>query len=77
MRFITGLIVGIILTVGAAYVTDALGTAPGPDGKAAPRMVNWDVVNDNMRGLSSELQDGWARLTGGVRKLDRQSGGQG
>ena len=73
MRFTTGLIVGIILTIGVAYVTDALGSAPGPDGKAAPRMVNWDVVSDNMRGLSTEVQDGWARLTGGVRKLDKQS----
>ena len=73
MRFTTGLIVGIILTIGVAYVTDALGSAPGPDGKATPRMVNWDVVSDNMRGLSTEVQDGWARLTGGVRKLDKQS----
>ena len=69
MRFTMGVITGILLTFGVAYVTDMLGSAPGPDGREAARMVNWNVVADNMRGLSSEVQDGWARLTGAARKL--------
>ena len=74
MRFTMGLIIGIILTIGTAYVVDSLHSAPGPDQKEARRMVNWEVVGDNMRGLSSDVQDGWARLVGGAKKLDKQTG---
>ena len=75
MRFIMGLIFGIMLTVGAAYVTDMLHSAPGPDQTASRAMVNWTVVGDNMRGLSTSVQDGWG-LAGGRRpeaaKADRR-----
>jgi hypothetical protein len=64
MRFIFGLLVGIVLTVGCAYVVDTMHSAPGPDQKEAARMVNWEVVNDNLKGLSTSIQDGWSRLTG-------------
>ena len=35
-------------------------------------MVNWDVVGDDMRGLSTGVQDLWTRLVGGAKQLDRQ-----
>lgn len=72
MRFIFGIIVGIALTFGAAYVVDGMHSAPGPDGKEARRMVNWDVVGEDMRGLSSGVQDLWAKLVGGAKQLDKQ-----
>ncbi len=72
MRFIFGVIIGILLTFGAAYVTDSMGSAPGPDGKEARRMVNWDVVGDDMRGLSSGVQSAWARLVGGAKQIEKQ-----
>ena len=74
MRFTVGLIFGVMLTFGTAYVVDSLHSAPGPDQHEARRMVNWDVVGDNMRNLSSELQDAWAKLVGGAKKLDKQTG---
>ncbi|MDR3460956.1 MAG: hypothetical protein P4L76_01425 [Beijerinckiaceae bacterium] len=64
MRFALGLIVGIALTIGGAYLIDTMYSAPGPDQKEAARMVNWGVVNGNLRALSTSVQDGWARLTG-------------
>jgi hypothetical protein len=27
-------------------------------------MVNWDVVGERLKDLSSSVHDGWARLTG-------------
>ena len=72
MRFISGLIMGIALTFGAAYVVDTMHSAPGLDRREARRMVNWDVVGDEMRGLSIGAQDLWARLVGGAKQLDRQ-----
>jgi hypothetical protein len=64
MRFVFGLIVGIVLTIGGAYLVDTLHSAPGPDQKEAAHMVNWTIVSDNLRDLSTSVQDGWNRLTG-------------
>ena len=64
MRFVLGLIVGIGLTIGGAYLVDTMHGTPGSDQKEAARMVNWGVVSDNLRALSTTVQDGWARLTG-------------
>ena len=74
MRFTIGILFGIFLTIGAAFLVDSLHSAPGPDQKEARRMVNWDVVGDNMRELSSDVQDAWSRLVGGVKKLEKQTG---
>ena len=74
MRFIFGVIIGILLTFGAAYVVDTTRGAPGPDGKAAARpMVNWDIVGDDMRSLSSGAQNLWARLVGGAKQIEKQA----
>lgn len=72
MRFFIGLIVGVMLTIGTAYVADAMRAAPGPDG-AAQRMVNWEVVSNDLSGLSSNLQNAWGRLVGDARELDRKA----
>ena len=74
MRFITGLVVGIILTIGTAYIADTMHAAPGPDQKEARRMVNWDVVDTNMRDLSTSVQDGWTRLVGKAKEIDHKVG---
>lgn len=72
MRFIMGLVVGIFLTIGAAYVGDAMHAAPGPDDKGtAQRMVNWSAVGENLRGVSSGVQNAWSRLVGGAKEIDK------
>ena len=68
MRFISGLLTGIVLTVGIAYIVDTMHSAPGPDQKEAAHMVNWSIVNENLRDLSTSVQDGWYRLTGHQRQ---------
>jgi len=60
MRFLFGIIVGILLTVGSAYLFDNSRGGEGVTG----RMVNWDVVQAQLKILSSNIQDGWSRLTG-------------
>ena len=61
MRFLFGIIVGVLLTVGTAYWFDA-----SRKGEAATErpLVNWDVVQAQLKILSGSLQDGWSRLTG-------------
>ncbi len=69
MRFTLGLIFGVLLTIGTAYVADAMNSGT-TDEAANRKMVNWTVVNDNMRGLSSDVQRTWARVVGGAKQID-------
>jgi hypothetical protein len=72
MRFITGLLVGIVMTIGAAYVADAMHAAPGDGAGGTRRMVNWEVVSDNLGDLSSDVRSAWARLVGGAKEIDKK-----
>jgi hypothetical protein len=58
-----GIILGIILTVGAAYVYDSVRKTSIQGGIERP-VVNWDVVNRGVKTLVSSAQASWARLTG-------------
>jgi hypothetical protein len=64
MRMFFGIIVGIVLTIGAAYVSDMVRNTSGGEGTFDRPVVNWDVVNHGVKALSSAVQGGWARLTG-------------
>jgi hypothetical protein len=58
MRLFLGIIIGIALTIGGAYVAD-MSAAPG-----AQTMVNWDVVGKNVNNLTGLARDGWKKITG-------------
>lgn len=59
MRFIFGLIIGCLLTVGTAYVSDKV-TASTPDAKP---MVNWDVVAKNWDHVTTLARESWKKIT--------------
>ena len=66
MRFLLGIIVGVFLTIGAAYVSDASTTrisasATQSSDEQRP-MVNWDVVSRNWQSLSLGVRQTWDRL---------------
>jgi len=58
MRLILGIIIGCLLTVGGAYIADAVTPSPGA------RMVNWDVVGKNIDGLTNLAREGWKKIAG-------------
>jgi len=58
MRFLLGLILGVVLTVVAVYMLDR-----GADGTEEKRIVNWDVVNEKVNTLTAEGQKIWADFT--------------
>jgi hypothetical protein len=64
MRMFFGIILGIVLTIAAAYVYDSIRNTSGAEGTAERPVVNWDVVNHGIKAVSSTVQGGWARLTG-------------
>lgn len=57
-----GIIIGILLTIGAAYITDTVRKTGGPDGERP--MVNWDVVQKLLKALFATIQENWTKLTG-------------
>ena len=66
MRLLFGIILGVFLTIGSAYVYDAstapLATSSTQAGVEGRPMVNWDVVRSNWRGWSSGVRSTWDRL---------------
>jgi hypothetical protein len=67
MRFAVGVIVGVLITIAAAYLRDAA----LPSGAEGRPMVNWDVVDRSVHDLSETVRDQWARLVGGVRRAEK------
>ncbi len=59
MRFIFGIIIGCLLTVGGAYVVDTM-SSPAAGGK----MVNWDVVAKNLDSVTALAKEGWKKIAG-------------
>jgi hypothetical protein len=64
MRMFFGIIVGVFLTIGAAYVFDSARKTSGLEGTTERPLVNWDEVEHQLKILSSSVQEGWSRLTG-------------
>jgi hypothetical protein len=58
MRFIFGMIIGALLTVGGAYVADSRA-----DPLQGGRMVNWTVVGEKMDELTADLRRIWDDFT--------------
>jgi hypothetical protein len=74
MRLLFGMILGALLTIGGAYVSDtmtageaAVANPDRPSAAVARTMVNWDVVGENWRSLRIRVSDGWNRLTAPAR----------
>jgi len=58
MRTFFAFILGILVTIGAAYFYDNVIA-----GAAAKPMVNWDVVKDNTSSVIESAQAQWSKLT--------------
>jgi len=59
MRLFFGIIIGIALTVGGAYIADTM--SPPATGS---KMVNWDVVAKNLDRVTTLAREGWKKITG-------------
>jgi hypothetical protein len=63
MRLLLGIIIGALLTVSVAFVADNW-NAPARTSDGGHRtMVNWDVVDDNLRIVRHRAQEMWTRLS--------------
>jgi hypothetical protein len=73
MRLLLGIILGGLLTVGAAYLYDShnaivasttTGTTGGPAATAPRPLVNWDVVDRKWGHLTDRAHAAWVRIAG-------------
>lgn len=64
MQLFFGIFLGILLTVGGAYLADATRKSGAGGGIAEPPMVNWDVVGRRTRALWASIQEQWAKISG-------------
>jgi hypothetical protein len=66
MRLLLGVILGVFLTVGFAYVYDASTTHASEQTAQTSveqrPMANWDVVSGNWRGWSLSVRNTWNKL---------------
>ena len=72
MRVLLGIILGVILTIGGAYLYDSHNALQAGNAAATPRpMVNWDVVDlkwqhalDRAQHLTTRAKDELTRIAG-------------
>lgn len=63
MRFILGVLVGVGLTVGGAYLFDTQQIAASDPSLARP-MVNWESVSKNWHEFTAFARNQWTKIAG-------------
>ena len=69
MRVLFGIILGVALTVGVAFLADTWSIGPTTTTGSASaaveqhQMVNWDVVSDRMRVVRERATETWNMLS--------------
>ena len=66
MNFLFGIIVGIVLTVGTAFIADWFVTASVSADATSRQIVNWDVAKERLLDSSASIRVGWERLERGI-----------
>lgn len=64
MRLLFGVILGVLLTIGGAYVYDSAHQRPTTTAAAQRPLVNWDVVAVKWNGLTARARTEWTRIAG-------------
>jgi hypothetical protein len=63
MKFLSGVVIGVTLTIGAAYIHDML-YAPVSAANAESRpMVNWDAVGAAAHNAVANAREQWDKLS--------------
>ena len=66
MRVLFGIILGVCLTIGGAYLYDSHNAldAANTQSVAQRPMVNWDIVNTKWQQLTERARSEWNRVAG-------------
>jgi hypothetical protein len=74
MRVLFGMILGVALTVGVAFISDTFSGGPATTPASSTEsisvdhrnMVNWDVVAENARSVGMRAREAWSTLSNKV-----------
>lgn len=64
MRLLLGMIIGVLITIGGAYLYDASHAQPTTTASTYRPLVNWDVVSAKWGRLTERARVEWTRLAG-------------
>jgi hypothetical protein len=62
MQLVLGIIVGILLTIGTAYVLDSGRSPVCPAGGVGCPIVNWDEADTRFQHIKEGAESAWHRL---------------
>jgi hypothetical protein len=62
MQLVLGIIIGILITIGSAYVMDSGHAAVCPAGGAGCPIVNWDEADVRFAHLKEGVNSAWNHL---------------
>jgi hypothetical protein len=71
VNFLFGIIIGVVLTVGSAFIADSFATGDVQTDTTARQIVNWDVAKERLHDSTTSIRVGWNRLERGVDELIR------
>ena len=69
MNLIAGIVVGILLTIGMAFMADAFATSDVTAENCSRQIVNWDIAKERLHETTTSIATGWDRLKRGVESL--------
>jgi hypothetical protein len=64
MRVLIGIVLGVLLTVGATYLYDSHYAVTTANASSQRPMVNWDVVSNKWNHLTTRAKAEWVRIAG-------------
>jgi hypothetical protein len=69
MNLVAGVLVGILLTIGTAFVADAFVSSDVTAQDCSKQIVNWDNAKERLHETTASIQVGWDRLRNGLDRL--------
>jgi hypothetical protein len=69
MNLLLGIIVGVLLTIGTAFVADAFPAAEVSSETSSKQIVNWDIAKERLHETTASIEKGWDRLRTSLRSL--------
>ena len=69
MNFLFGIVVGILLTIGTAFMADAFVTSDVTADTCSKQIVNWDIAKERLHETTASIETGWNRVRSSFRSL--------
>ena len=69
MNLLFGIVVGILLTIGTAFMADAFVTSDVTADTCSKQIVNWDIAKELLHETTASIETGWNRVRSSFRSL--------